>query len=223
MNGAGVAYCRGRFKRAFDLTCALAGLVLAAPLFVLISVTLRLVSGPPVFFSQDRVGRDGRPFRIHKFRTMRAGSPGDLQITGSGDSRVTPLGGWLRASKLDELPQLVNIVRGEMSLVGPRPEVAPYVDHYTAQQRRVLLARPGLTDPATLQFRDEEDLLGEVPLEEQERYYLTTILPHKLSLNLAYLERATFRYDLALILRTLGAIVRPARPAVSRIPPDLLK
>jgi len=223
MSEAGLGYCRGRVKRVFDLICALAGLVLGAPVFVLLCLVVRLASGSPVFFSQERIGRDGRSFRIHKFRTMRTGRPGELQITGSGDNRVTPLGRWLRASKLDELPQLLNVLRGEMSLVGPRPEVPLYVARYTGPQRRVLLVRPGLTDPATLLFRDEEDRLGEVAPEERERFYLATILPQKLGLNLAYLDRAGFWYDLALIFRTLGTIVRPIRSAVSRTSPDPLK
>lgn len=219
----GLAYCGGRAKRAFDFSVALAGLVLASPVFVILFMVVRVTSGSPVFFAQERVGRDGRPFRILKFRTMRPGGPQELQITGSGDGRVTPLGRWLRAFKMDELPQLLNVLKGEMSLVGPRPEVPVYVARYSDLERRVLLARPGLTDPATLLFRDEEDRLGAVALEERERYYLTTILPHKLSLNLAYLERAGFWYDLGLLMRTLWWIMRPPRSTVSRTSPNPLQ
>jgi lipopolysaccharide/colanic/teichoic acid biosynthesis glycosyltransferase len=143
---------------------------------------------------------------------MRPGSEAGLQITGRGDDRVTTMGRLLRALKLDELPQLWNVLRGDMSLVGPRPEVPRYVAAYTPEQRRVLRARPGLTDPATILFVDEEDLLGAVQPPERETYYVGHVLPRKLALNLDYIERAGVLYDLRLILATLADLVRPRRP-----------
>jgi lipopolysaccharide/colanic/teichoic acid biosynthesis glycosyltransferase len=209
--GRGEAYCRGRVKRAIDAAAAAAALVVLAPLLALLAAAVLLACGRPVLFRQERVGLDGRPFRILKFRTMRPGSETGLPVTGSGDDRVTPLGRFLRAAKLDELPQFVNVLRGHMSLVGPRPEIPRYVAAYTADQRRVLHARPGLTDPATLRFVDEERLLGSVPAERRERFYLDTVLPRKLALNLEYLDRAGPGYDARLILETVFSLFRADR------------
>ncbi len=205
---AGLSYCRGPAKRAFDLAGSLVSLIVLAPLVVLLALLVVAFMGRPVFFVQERIGQDGRPFRLLKFRTMRARVAPGLEITGSGDPRITRLGRLLRATKLDELPQFLNVLRGHMSLVGPRPEVPRYVALYTPEQRRVLLARPGLTDPATLLFRDEESLLGSVPESGRERYYIEDILPTKLAINLDYLVRAGFIYDLKLLGRTLMAIMR---------------
>jgi lipopolysaccharide/colanic/teichoic acid biosynthesis glycosyltransferase len=204
-------YCTGRLKRAFDLLTASAAVLLLSPILGAIATLIRVTSGPPVLFRQERVGRRGKPFRIMKFRTMHAAASG-LPITGQGDERVTPIGRLLRRSKLDELPQLLNVVIGHMSLVGPRPELPRYVASYPPEWRRVLDVRPGLTDDATLLFRDEERLLGEVPLDMRERYYVEEILPRKLELNLRYLERAGFLHDLLIILKTLGAIAARRRP-----------
>jgi lipopolysaccharide/colanic/teichoic acid biosynthesis glycosyltransferase len=135
-----------------------------------------------------------------------------IPITGRGDPRITPLGRFLRATKLDELPQLLNIVSGRMSIVGPRPEVPRYVAGYTPAQRRVLEVRPGLTDPATLAFRNEEDLLGAVPAGERESLYVRQILPRKLALNLEYIEQASLSHDLSLIMRTFAAVILKASP-----------
>jgi len=201
----GKAYCRGRVKRTFDLTAAFAALVVLAPLLGVISILIRLMSGPPILFRQVRVGKDGRPFRILKFRTMRPEVTG-LPITGSGDGRITPIGRLLRKSKLDELPQLLNVLIGDMSVVGPRPELPRYVALYTPERRQVLEVRPGLTDDATLQFRDEERLLGQIPQESREQHYLDRILPRKLDLNLRYIERAGFLRDLSIIIKTARAI-----------------
>jgi lipopolysaccharide/colanic/teichoic acid biosynthesis glycosyltransferase len=133
------------------------------------------------------------------------------QITGSGDARITAIGRVLRVMKLDELPQLINIVRGDMAIVGPRPEVPRYVALYDASQIRVLETRPGLTDPASLLFRDEERLLGSMSGTDRERYYIEQVLPRKLTLNLEYIERAGFWYDLGMIFRTVHAVLLPAR------------
>jgi len=205
---AGLPYCRGRVKRAFDLLGSLLALSILAPFAALLILLVLAVMGRPALFVQERIGLDGEPFRLLKIRTMRTDRGAGLEITGSGDRRVTPLGRLLRATKLDELPQLVNVLQGDMSLVGPRPEVPRYVAQYSAEQRRVLLTRPGLTDPATLQFRDEESLLGAVPEDRRERYYVQDILPKKLAMNLDYLTRAGLGYDLVLIGRTLLSIVR---------------
>ena len=206
----GRLYCRSGLKRALDVAFSFTGLLVLSPLFLVLYVAIVVSMGPPALFVQERVGLDGRPFRLIKFRSMRRAISG-LLLTGTGDPRITPLGRFLRGSKLDELPQLWNVLRGEMSLVGPRPEVPRYVSHYTPEQRRILDARPGLTDPATVQFRNEETLIGAVPAEQRESFYLETVLPTKLRLNQQYLERASPAYDISLIAQTLLAIVRPAR------------
>ena len=206
----GRAYCRGGLKRAVDLAAASAALLLLSPLFGIVAAAIVLTSGPPVFFRQVRVGLDGRPFRIFKFRTMRAGAPG-LPITGRGDARITPIGRWLRGSKVDEFPQLLNVLAGQMSLVGPRPELPQYVALYTQEQRRVLEVRPGLTDDASVQFRDEERILGQVDPEGRERHYVAQILPRKLELNLGYIARAGFFCDLGILLRTARAVALRSR------------
>jgi lipopolysaccharide/colanic/teichoic acid biosynthesis glycosyltransferase len=202
MRRGGLAYCRGARRRALDLVLAAPSIVLLAPILLLVALLIRILSGPPVLFRQTRVGRDGQAFVLYKFRTMRAGGAGGMPITGAGDPRVTPIGRLLRRTKLDELPQLLNVLRGEMSLVGPRPEVPRYVERYTADQRRVLEVSPGLTDPASLAFRDEEALLGSRPETERESYYVQELVPRKLTLSLAYIGEASAAGDLHLILRT---------------------
>jgi len=206
----GTAYCTGRLKRGIDLVLGLVALTLLSPLLLIIAVAVA-TSCRPVVFRQVRIGLDGRPFRLLKFRAMRADADAGLPITGSGDPRVTSLGRLLRASKLDELPQLVNVVRGEMSLVGPRPEVPRYVALYTREQRGVLRVRPGLTDPASVLFRDEEALLGAVEEARRESYYVNEVLPRKLAINLQYVEQAGLMYDLALIVGTIKAVLLPSR------------
>jgi lipopolysaccharide/colanic/teichoic acid biosynthesis glycosyltransferase len=205
----GRAYCRGPLKRVVDVIAALTALVILAPLLLALALAILLTSGVPVLFAQERVGMDGRNFRLLKFRTMRRDTSGGPLITASGDRRVTRVGRCLRATKLDELPQLVHVLAGQMSIVGPRPEVPRYVSLYTAGQRRVLETRPGLTDPASVQFVEEEALLAAVPEERRERYYVETILPKKLRMNLDYIERAEMKYDLTLVLRTIKVILMP--------------
>jgi len=206
----GRAYCRGPVKRVFDVAISVAALIVLAPLFLIVSVVVLLASGRPVLFTQERVGMDGRPFWLVKFRTMHREAATGLPLTGRGDPRVTRPGRFLRAAKLDELPQLWNVLRGEMSLVGPRPEVPRYVARYTVEQRRVLEVRPGLTDPASVLFRDEEALIGSVPEGQRETFYLETVLPKKLLMNLEYIDRASVPYDLALVLRTIRIVLRLA-------------
>jgi len=207
--GAGRAYCNGRLKRGFDLIASALGLVALSPLLLVLAVVVWVSSGPPVLFVQKRAGRHGKPFPLLKYRTMRQGAEAGLALTGSGDPRVTPVGRLLRVTKLDELPQLVNVLRGDMSLVGPRPEIPRYVAGYGPGHRMVLEVRPGLTDPATVLFRNEESLLGRVEDDRKERYYKEEILPKKLGMNLEYLERASLPYDLLLLLRTLLVVLLP--------------
>jgi lipopolysaccharide/colanic/teichoic acid biosynthesis glycosyltransferase len=192
-------------KRAFDLIASLSGLVLLSPLLAAVAALVARDSPGPVFYRQERVGRHGVRFRIIKFRTMGVGADrAGGSLTVGADPRVTRVGRWLRALKIDELPQLLNVVRGEMSLVGPRPEVPKYVALYTPEQRRVLEVRPGITDLASLTFRDESALLGAAA--DPERVYVEEILPRKLALSLEYVDRQSLPYDLQLIWRTVSHV-----------------
>jgi len=195
-------------KRLFDLLLSSLGLLVLAPLLLLIALLIKLDSPGPVMFRQERVGRYGQPFRIHKFRTMRHEPAGQgLQITVGADRRITRVGGFLRASKLDELPQLLDVWLGDMSLVGPRPEVPRYVAHYPADVRdKVLSVRPGITDIASIEYRDESAVLARAA--DPEHAYIHEVLPHKLALAAQYVDRSSVGLDLWLIWRTLVAIVR---------------
>ena len=197
-------------KRVFDLVLALFGLILLSPFLLLIAAWVRLDSPGPALFRQERIGRYGRPFTMLKFRTMRAAAqPGSL-LTLADDGRITRAGRLLRRTKLDELPQLLNVVRGEMSLVGPRPEVARYVALYPPALRTTILSvRPGITDEAALVFRDESALLGSTDVEA---VYVSTIQPQKLALYERYVADQSLRTDLVLILRTIRALIRRDRP-----------
>jgi lipopolysaccharide/colanic/teichoic acid biosynthesis glycosyltransferase len=194
-------------KRLFDLGFAALGLLLLAPVFVFIALWIKLDSHGPVFFRQQRVGRFGVPFRIHKFRTMTrdAAVSGGPLITVGADARITRAGAYLRRSKLDELPQLIDVLRGAMSFVGPRPEVPRYVATYPSELRdKVLSVRPGITDLASIQFRDESALLARAA--DPEREYTEVVLPAKLRLAAQYVDQATLATDLRLIGRTLKAL-----------------
>jgi len=195
-------------KRIFDLCASLTGLVLLSPLFLLIAIFIKRDSRGPVFFRQTRVGREGQPFRIHKFRTMATDTPAKgLQITVGADPRITRTGCWLRKYKLDELPQLIDVVRGKMSLVGPRPEVPEYVAHYPPDVKQVVLSvRPGITDNASIEYRDENDILSKS--DDPEREYIEKVMPVKLEYYRRYVEERSMTGDLAIILRTFGAIFR---------------
>jgi len=205
-------------KRALDILSATAGLILLSPMFGLVVCCIKLTSRGPVLFRQIRIGQGGRPFQILKFRSMTTQpSNRDLGITIAGDSRATPVGKFLRRFKVDELPQLWNVVRGEMSLVGPRPEVPVYVEEYTPEQRMVLSARPGITDPASLAYRHEEEILA--GQGDPEQFYRTKILPDKLARNRAYLEKITLPNDIRIIVKTfcssfLPSVKTGARPAL---------
>ena len=193
-------------KRLFDIVCAGIGLLLLSPLLLAVAVWVRLDSPGPVMFRQERVGRFGATFRIHKFRTMRVDAPRlGPQITIGDDARITRSGRWLRASKVEELPQLWDVLRGAMSLVGPRPEVPRYVALYPAELRELVLSvRPGITDPASLSFRNESELLARA--EDPEREYVEVVMPMKLRLAADYVRNASLGGDIRLILATLGAI-----------------
>ena len=194
-------------KRLFDLAGAGLALLLLAPLLLLLALAIRLDSAGPVFFRQERVGRLGVLFRIHKFRTMRVDAQAlGPPLTVGRDARITRVGHWLRHYRLDELPQFLDVLLGRMSLVGPRPEVPRYVAHYPAALRaRVLAVRPGITDPASLAHLDEAALLAAAA--DPEREYIERILPAKLALQAAYAEHATLWSDLAVLGRTLHVVL----------------
>ncbi len=199
----------GGLPRAAEAALALAGLAISSPVFLAAAALVAATSPGPVLFRQRRVGLGGRPFILLKLRTMRV-APEGSQLTASGDSRITPVGRWLRRFKLDEIPQLWNVVRGDMSLVGPRPEVPRYVDTADPLWQAVLSARPGLTDPVTLRLRDEESLLAaEVDVE---RFYRERLLPWKLRGYRDYLARRTWASDLAVLGATALAVLRLRRP-----------
>ncbi len=194
-------------RRAFDLTAAGLGLLILSPLFAVVAVAVKASSPGPVFFRQERVGLGGRAFRIHKFRTMRADAERvGGQLTVGADPRITRVGALLRATKIDELPQLIDVLQGTMALVGPRPEVPRYVALYTQEQRRVLDVRPGITDPASIEYRDESAVLAAAA--DPERAYVQEVMPHKLAINLAYQARRTLASDVGVIFATLDRIVR---------------
>jgi lipopolysaccharide/colanic/teichoic acid biosynthesis glycosyltransferase len=190
-------------KRAFDLLLAGFGLVLLSPLLLVIAVAIRLDSPGPVFYRQVRIGRHGVPFRIHKFRTMRHDAQhAGPQITVGADARITRVGAFLRRSKLDELAQLVDVLQGTMSMVGPRPEVPRYVALYPAELREVVLSvRPGLTDLASIEFRDEAALLARA--RDAEREYVEVVMPRKLALAARYVRSASLALDVTILWRTL--------------------
>lgn len=189
-------------KRSFDIFFSVVGLLVLSPFLLLLGIAVKLDSRGPVLFRQRRIGKDGRPFDILKFRTMvvNAESLG-LSVTRSGDRRITVIGRYLRKYKLDELPQLWNVLNSEMSFVGPRPEVPRYVERYTVEQKRVLTLKPGITDRATLEFRNEEALLATAT--DTEKFYLEYCVPRKIELNLAYAGGANLWEDTKVILRTL--------------------
>lgn len=178
-----------------------------SPLFLILAIWIKLDSKGPVFYRQVRVGRLNKDFRIFKFRSMRVGSDkGSLVTIGGRDPRVTRSGYWIRKFKLDELPQLINVFIGDMSLVGPRPEVRHYVDYWTPEQMHVLDVRPGITDPASIKFRNENELMEQA--EDPEKYYIEVIMQEKIKLYLEYVENHSFWGDIGLIFKTFWVIVK---------------
>ena len=194
-------------KRAMDVGLCLLALPLALPLMALVALAVKADSPGPVLFRQERVGRGGVPFRIHKFRSMRLHDGSGPQVTAAGDARITRVGRWLRASKLDELPQLIDVLKGDMSLVGPRPEVARYLAHYPDEARRVILSvRPGITDRAAIEFRDEERLLADSA--DPERTYVEQVMPVKQRYYLDYVAQRSLGGDVRILIDTLRALLR---------------
>lgn len=194
-------------KRLFDIIASGIGLLILSPLFLVIAIWIKLDSKGSVFYRQVRVGWHNIDFRIFKFRSMRVGADkGSLVTIGGRDPRVTHSGYWIRKFKLDELPQLINVFIGDMSLVGPRPEVRHYVDYWTPEQMRVLDVRPGITDPASIKFRNENELMENA--EDPEKYYIEVIMQEKLRLYLEYVEHHSFLGDIGLIFKTFWTIIK---------------
>lgn len=188
-------------KRLFDITASLFGLLVLWPLLLVVAVAIRIeMPDGPVLFRQKRVGQYGRLFTLVKFRTMTVNHD-ESSVSVAGDSRITPLGAFLRRRKLDELPELWNVLRGDMSFVGPRPDVPGYADRLQGEERRILELRPGITGPATLKYRNEEELLAAQP--DAQRYNDEIIYPDKVRINLEYLKNRTFAGDIKIILQTL--------------------
>lgn len=193
-------------KRTLDACAALMGLVVTGPILFLSAVAIWLDSPGPIFYRQWRVGQRGRPFRIFKFRTMIDGADEQAsKVTAAGDRRITRIGKFLRKTKLDELPQLLNVLRGEMSLVGPRPEVPEYTLKYTSQERAVLELKPGITGPASLAYIDEGQLLSTAV--NPEDFYINTLMRRKLEVDLAYCRKVSFLEDVQIILLTVGTLI----------------
>ena len=193
-------------KRIFDIVASGIGLILLSPLFVILAIWSKCDSIGPVFYKQVRVGRNNMDFQLFKFRSMRVGSDKKGLITvGGHDPRITRSGYYIRKYKLDEFPQLINVFKGDMSLVGPRPEVRKYVDMYTEEQMHVLDVRPGITDLASIRYRNENELLERV--NDPDKYYVEVIMPDKLRINLEYVARHSFTFDIRLIFQTFRAIV----------------
>lgn len=194
-------------KRIFDIVASGLGLVVLSPIFLILAIWIKLDSKGPVFYRQVRVGRHNKDFRIFKFRSMRVGSDkGSLVTIGGHDPRITRSGYFIRKFKFDELPQLINVFIGDMSLVGPRPEVRHYVDYWTPEQMHVLDVRPGITDPASIKFRNENELMEQA--EYPEKYYIEVIMQEKIKLYLDYVEKHSFLYDIGLIFKTFWVIIK---------------
>jgi len=192
-------------KRIFDIFMSLAFIVILMPVFIFISIWIILDSRGGIFYLQSRVGKNNRDFRMYKFRSMRPDSDTlGLLTIGDHDPRVSRAGKFLRKAKLDELPQMLNILKGDMSFVGPRPEVRKYVELYSAEQMKVLNVRPGLTDYASLEYIDEDRILGQS--EDPDRVYITEIMPAKLELNIRYIKERSFAKDILIILQTITRI-----------------
>lgn len=189
-------------KRTFDIVMSLIGIIILSPIFIIVSILIKIDSPGKILFLQKRVGKNEKEFNIYKFRTMVSDAEKlGKQITVGEDSRITRIGAVLRKFKIDELPQLFNVLNGDMSLVGPRPEVPKYVALYTPEQKKVLSIRPGITDMASLRYRDENDILGKV--DNPEEYYINVIMQDKLKLNLEYIEKSNIIFDISLILKTI--------------------
>lgn len=193
-------------KRIFDTILSLFGLIILLPFMLIIAIFIKLDSKGPVFFKQVRVTKNGREFKIFKYRTMRVGSDKYSQITVGKDNRITKVGAFLRKYKLDEIPQLINVLIGDMSLVGPRPEVPKYVALYTDEQKEILKVRAGITDYASIEFSDENDLLASE--ENPEKAYIEKVMPKKIELNKKYISEISILTDIKIILLTIKKILK---------------
>ena len=193
-------------KRIFDIVSSLFGLIVLSPFMLIIAILIKLDSKGPVFFKQVRVTKNGREFKIFKYRTMKIGSDKYSQITVGKDSRITKVGDFLRKYKLDEIPQLINVLIGDMSLVGPRPEVPKYVALYTEEQREILKVRAGITDYASIEFSNENDILANEA--DPEKAYIEKIMPRKIELNKKYLSEISVMTDIKIILLTIKKILK---------------
>ena len=193
-------------KRMFDIILSLFGLMILLPFMLIIAIFIKLDSKGPVFFKQIRVTKGGREFKIFKYRTMKVGSDKYSQITVGKDNRITGIGSFLRKYKLDEIPQLINVLIGDMSLVGPRPEVPKYVVLYTDEQKEILKIRAGITDYASIEFSDENDLLASE--KDPEKAYIEKIMPKKIELNKKYLSEISVLTDIKIILLTIKKILK---------------
>ena len=193
-------------KRIFDIILSLFGLIILLPFMLIIAVFIKFDSKGPIFFRQVRVTKGGKEFKIFKYRTMKVGSDKYSQITVGKDGRITKIGSFLRKYKLDEIPQLINVLIGDMSLVGPRPEVPKYVALYTDEQKEILKVRAGITDYASIEFSDENDLLASE--EEPEKAYIEKIMPKKIELNKKYLSEVSILTDIKIILLTIKKILK---------------
>lgn len=193
-------------KRCFDIVFSLIGILFFSPIFILIAIAIMIDSRGGIFYKQVRVGKDNKDFKILKYRTMKVNSDkSGLLTVGARDNRITRVGYFLRKYKLDEMPQLFNVLEGSMSFVGPRPEVRKYVDMYNDEQKRVLNVKPGITDYASIEYSNENEILARSSTPEQT--YINEIMPHKLSLNLKYISDQSFLTDVKIIFRTIGKVV----------------
>ena len=192
--------------RLFDILFSVLGLILLSPIFIVLYIIIRTGSKGGAFYVQERIGKDGRPFMLYKFRTMHVGSDSEGLLTiGKDDNRITRVGYFLRKTKIDELPQLLNVLKGDMSLVGPRPEVRKYVDLYTEEQRKVLSVRPGITDYASIEYVNENELLSKA--SDPDRVYIEEVMPDKIKLNMKYLEHYTMQEYFRIIFLTLKSLI----------------
>lgn len=192
--------------RLFDILFSVLGLILLSPIFIILYIIIRTGSKGGAFYVQERIGKGGKPFMLYKFRTMHVGSDSEGLLTiGKDDNRITRVGYFLRKTKIDELPQLLNVLKGDMSLVGPRPEVRKYVDLYTEEQRKVLSVRPGITDYASIEYVNENELLSKA--SDPDRVYIEEVMPDKIKLNMKYLEHYTMQEYFRIIFLTLKSLI----------------
>jgi lipopolysaccharide/colanic/teichoic acid biosynthesis glycosyltransferase len=203
------SWCTSTGKRVFDFACACLLLLILSPILVLVAALVAATSKGPILFRQLRVGRNGKEFTLFKFRSMRHSQvQGAPNLTRKGDSRITGVGRILRRAKLDELPQLLNVMRGDMSIVGPRPDLAEYMRELPRNLQQVLILRPGLTGASSVTYVNEEEVLSKVPAQQVTEYYIHTLFPRKIQLDLDYAHNANLLTDLGILIRTVGGVYR---------------